>query len=110
MRTHVAGVASLCERAIWIRCAVGINGVRAVVLLVGFAVFAGQIGADLSTNAYAVPDFNRLDVLANFYGFANDFVADTDWKGSFAPATVDGVDIRAATVEVSELSKAINEA
>lgn len=61
--------------------------VRAVVLLVGLAVAAVQVGADLSTAADSVANLDRLDVFADLDSLSNDLVADTDGQRAVAPAT-----------------------
>ena len=94
----MARVSPLRESSIGIGCAVGINSIRAVVFLIGFAVFASQIGADLSTNTYAIPDLDGLDVLANLNRFADDFVSDADRHDSVAPAAIDCVNVRTAPI------------
>ena len=48
--TNVRGVTTLRDGTIRVRCAVCVDGVGAVVLLVSLAVVAGQVGTDLGTN------------------------------------------------------------
>lgn len=49
--TDVRGITTLRDGAIGVGCTVGVDGVRAVVLLIGLAVVTGQVGTNLSANA-----------------------------------------------------------
>lgn len=95
MSADVRREATLRNGTIFVRSAVGVDGVRAVVLLVRLAVVAGEIGLDLSANADAVADLDCLHVLADLDGFADDLVADADWQWALAPSAGDRVDIAA---------------
>ena len=78
--TNMARKAPLCYCAIVVLCAVGVDHIRAVVLLVGFTIDAVEVGADLSTSSYTISDFDAsLDTIANFDGAANDLVSNADW-------------------------------
>lgn len=48
--SDVGSVTTLRDGSVWVRCTVGVNGARAVVLLVSLAVVASQISLDLCTN------------------------------------------------------------
>ena len=60
--------------------------VGAVVLIVGLAVSASQVGANLGTYANSVTDLDALDALADFDGLADDFVTDAYGQRAFAPS------------------------
>jgi len=97
MRADMTRVATLSDRAILIRCAVRVDRVRAVVLLVRLAVVAGQVGLDLGAYTDAVADFDGRDIFADLDGLADDLVADAEWQRDiFAPAAGDGVDVGGA--------------
>ena len=96
MGANVGGVAALADGAVGVLGGKGVDGVGAVVLLVGLAVGAGQIGADLGADADAVAGLGRLDVGADLEHAADDFVADADGQGTVAPAAIDGVHVGAA--------------
>lgn len=96
VRAHVAGVTTLSHGAVAVLCAIGVDGVGAVVLLVGLAVVAGQVGLDLRSHADAVADLDRLHVLADLDGFTDDFVTNAEGHGGLAPAAADGVNVRRA--------------
>jgi len=70
--------------------------VRAVVLIVAFAVLALQAGLDLSTNTNAVANLDSRHLITNFDGLANHLMSDTERQWCFSPATCDGVDVRTA--------------
>lgn len=110
-------VATLRDCSVGVWCAICINGIGAVarnsmlnralvqflntkvmhlLLLVRLAILTSQIGSDLSTNSYAVTNFDVLYCFADSDGSADNFVANTDWKRGFTPPTGDGVDIAAA--------------
>lgn len=69
---------------------------RTVILVVRFAELAFETGPDLSANTNTVSNLNGGDLVADFDGLANDFVADADGERAVAPATSDCMDIRAA--------------
>lgn len=77
--THVARVAALRDGAIRVRCAVGVNHVGTVVLLIRFAIAARQVCLNLSTDTDAVANLDGLDILSNLDRLAHDFVANADW-------------------------------
>jgi hypothetical protein len=53
---------------------------RAVILIVGFALLAFQTSRNLSTNTHTITDLHtRLAVLANSNSSTNDLVADSKW-------------------------------
>jgi len=93
---NVRGISSLGNGSIWIRRAIGIDGVGAIVLLISLAVLACQIGTNLRANTNPVSDLNILDGLSDLDRLANDFVADTDRQWDFTPTSSYGVDIRSA--------------
>lgn len=80
MSTNVAGIATHGNGAVRVGSAIGVNGVGAVVFLVGLAVAAGQIGTDLSTDTDTVALFDGGDILANLHDLANDLVANAKRK------------------------------
>lgn len=93
----MAGVAAHGDSSVGVRRAIGVDGVGAVVLLVGFAVSAGQIGRDLGAHASAIANLEVLHILADLDDLADDFVADAERKRDIgAPATGDGVDVTGA--------------
>ena len=94
MDTNVRRVASLCNSAIGVLSTVGIDLVGAVVLLVGLAVVASKIGANLGTGTDTVADLVLGDLGSNLDNVANDLVSYTEGEGNvLAPSTSDGVDI-----------------
>lgn len=70
--------------------------VRAVVLIIRFAVLALQAGPDLCPDTDPVSDLDGRHFVADLDGMANDLVANAKWKACFAPATGDGMDVAAA--------------
>lgn len=98
----MAGVATLGDSSIGVLCAVGVELVGAVVLLVGLAVVAREVGTDLSTNTNAVSDLDVFNLGANLDGLANDLVSYAKRERDVpAPAAIDLVDIgRADTASV----------
>lgn len=90
----MARVTTLCDGAILVRSAVCIDGIRAVVLLVRFAVVAREIGTNLGSNASAIADLEILDLGTDFDDLADDFVAYAERKRDlFSPAAGDGVNV-----------------
>lgn len=71
------------------------NFVGTVIFLVGLANLAFQTSLDLGAHAYAVAHFAGGHLGADLDGLANDLVADADGQGRLAPASVDGMHIRA---------------
>lgn len=96
MCSDVRGVATLRESAIWVWSTVGVDAVWAVVLLVGLAVAASQVGANLGTNTDTVADLDGLDILSDLDSTANNLVTDAEWEWGTTPTTGDGVDVRSA--------------
>jgi hypothetical protein len=95
--TDVARVTTLCNGTIVVLRAVGVYRVGAVVLLVGFAVVAREIGTDLGTNTGAVADLDILNSRADLDDLANDLVAYAERERDIlAPAASDGVDVGSA--------------
>jgi len=86
----------LREGAITVLCAESVDGIRAVVLLVGLAVGAGQVGLNLRTDTDTVTFLDGLHVLADPDSLANDLVADAERHRSVTPAAIDGVQVRSA--------------
>ena len=86
-------VSSLRDRTIFVRGTKRINAVRAIILLISFAVVASEIRLDLRTDADAVADFDGLHALASLDDLTDDLVADADWQWTVAPSAIDGVDI-----------------
>lgn len=75
--TNVRGIATLGDGAIFVRGAVCVDRVGAVVFLVGLAVVASQVGLNLGSHTDAVANLNRLDSRTNLDGATDDFVANT---------------------------------
>ena len=50
----------------------------------------------MGTDTDTIADLDRLDVFADLYGLADDFVTNADGEWAVAPASIDGVDVRAA--------------
>lgn len=95
MSADVTRVATLCNGAIGVGSTVGIDRVGAVVLLVGLAVSARKIGANLSANACAVANLEVLDLGAYFDNFADDLVSYAERERDFAsPTAGNGVNVR----------------
>ena len=72
MGANVAGETALTLCAVAEVGAVRVDHVGAVVFLVGLAVDAGQVGADLGTDADAVADLEVLDAAADLDDAADD--------------------------------------
>ena len=70
--------------------------VRTVILLICLTDPALQASLNLRPNTDAITDFDGRDLGADFHGFANYFVADTDGEGDVAPPATNGVHVRAA--------------
>jgi hypothetical protein len=71
--------------------------VGAVVLLVGLAVVASQVGADLRTNTNTVTDLHLGDLGADLDDLANDLVAYAEGQRDvLSPSSGDGVDVGSA--------------
>ena len=93
----MARIATLSNGAIFVRSTIGINGIGAVVFLVGLAVVTCEVGADLSSNTSAVANLEVFNLGANLYDFADDFVADAQRKGDiFSPSASYSVDVGCA--------------
>ena len=67
---------------------------RAVVLIVGFAILALQARGNLSANTDTVANLHGRHLVTDFDGFANNLMSDTEGQWCFAPATRDAVDVR----------------
>ena len=65
----------------------------AVVLIVALAIPTLQASPDLSAHANSVANLDSLDLGTDLYRVTNDFMTDADRKGSFAPASIDRVDV-----------------
>lgn len=95
--SHMARVAALSDCAIGVRCAVCVNSVGAVVLLVRLAVGASEVGTNLSTNTSTVADLEVLDLGADLDDLANDLVSYAErQRNVLAPSASDCVDVRSA--------------
>jgi hypothetical protein len=71
--------------------------VGAVVLLVGLAVVASQVGTDLSTNTSAVSDLDLGDLGADLDDLSDDLVSYAERKRDvLSPSASNGVDVRSA--------------
>jgi hypothetical protein len=93
----VARITTLGNGAIGVLRAVCVDRVGAVVLLVGFAVVAREVGTNLGTNAGAVANLDVLDRGSDLDDLANDLVAYTERERDvLAPAAGDGVDVGSA--------------
>ena len=94
VNTNVRRVTSLGDSAVRVLSAVGIDLVRAVVLLVGLALVAGKIGADLGTRSNTVANLVLGDLGSDLDDAANDLVSYAQGKGNVvSPSTGDGVDV-----------------
>ena len=92
--TNVGRVTSLGDGAVGMLSTVGIDLVGAVVLLVGLAVVAGKIGANLSTGSHTVANLVLGDLGSDLDDAANDLVSYAQGKGNVvSPSTGDGVDV-----------------
>ena len=97
VNTNVRRVTSLGDSAVRVLSAVGIDLIRAVILLVGLALVAGKIGANLGTRTNAVADLVLGDLGSDLDDAANDLVSYAQGKGNVvSPSTGDGVDVRGA--------------
>ncbi|KAI7197850.1 alcohol dehydrogenase [Hortaea werneckii] len=96
VRSNVRGVATLREGAITVLCAESVDGIRAVVFLVGLAVGAGQVSLNLRTDTDTVTFLDGLHVLADPDSLANDLVADAERHRGVTPAAIDGVQVGSA--------------
>ena len=95
--TNVRRVTSLGDGAVGVLSTVGIDLVGAVVLLVGLAVVAGKIGANLSTGSHTVANLVLGDLASDLDDAANDLVSYAERERNvLAPSTGDGVDVRGA--------------
>lgn len=75
-------------------CTVGVDLVRAVVLLVVLALVAGKIGANLGTGTGAVANLDLGDLGSNLYNAADNLVSYAERQGDvLSPSTGDGVNI-----------------
>lgn len=88
--SNVRGISTLGD-GIAVGGSVGINPVRAVVLIVALAVLALEAGRDLGADTDTVSNLDGLDCGADLDGMANDFVAYTDGKRNLTPAAIDAV-------------------
>jgi hypothetical protein len=71
--------------------------VGAVVLLVGLAVVASQVGANLRANTNTVADLHLGDLGANLDNLANDLVSYAEGQRDIlSPSSSDGVDVGSA--------------
>ena len=66
---------------------------RAIILIICFAKFALQTSSNLSADTDAISNLDGGHLVADFNGFTNNLMANTDWKWAVAPTTVDGMDI-----------------
>lgn len=83
-------------RTAWVGSWPPTNHMWAVVLVIALALLALQARPDLSAHTNAVSDLDAGNLVADPDSMANDLVANADRKRNFAPAPVDGVDIRGA--------------
>lgn len=79
---------------------------RAVILIIRFAVLALQTGPDLCTNTNAVSDFDGCHLVADFDGVSDDLVADAERKACFPPPTGDSMDV--ATADTTGFNPDVN--
>ena len=93
MSSDVRSITTLCNCSIGVRCAIGIDCLGAVVFLVGLAVVASQIGANLGTDTDSVADLDGSHVLADLDGAANNLVTDTKGKRNLSPTSRNAVEI-----------------
>ena len=77
--------------------------VRAVVVVVAFALIALQARPDLGTNANAISYLDVLHLRANFYDLADDLMAHADGCGRISPAAGNGVNVRSTNTATFDL-------
>jgi hypothetical protein len=95
MSTDVTGVTTLSHGAIRMFCAICVDLVGTVVLLIRFTYVARQIGTNLGTHTGAVANLYVLDLGTDFDDLANDLVTYAKWKRDIlAPAASNCVDVR----------------
>ena len=75
----------------------------AIILIVALALWALQTRPDLGTDTSTVADLECRDLGANFYNFANDFMANGDGSWRFTPTSSDGMDIGTADTTALDL-------
>lgn len=82
VRTNVGGVATLCDITVrsivvpnGVGRAIGVDDGLAVLLVAALAFIAGQARADLSTDANTVTDLDRLDVVTDLNGSADNLMS-----------------------------------
>lgn len=85
------------DGAILVLCAISFKLVGAVILLVGLAIVAREVGTNLSSNTNSVSNLDVLDLKADLDSFANDLVAYAKRKRNILiPPASNGVNIRCA--------------
>lgn len=78
----MAGVTALSNGAISVLGAICVDGVGAVVFLVVLALWAGKVGANLSTNTGTVANLDPGNLAADLDDLANNFVSYAEGKGN----------------------------
>lgn len=97
MRTDVARVSTLGNSTIGVLSTICVDLVRAVVLLVSFAVVACKVGSYLCADADSVALLKLCDLGADIDDLADDLVAYTKREGNvFSPPASDCVNIGGA--------------
>ena len=66
---------------------------RAIILIICFAKFALQTSSNLSADTNAISNLDGGHLVADFNGFTNNLMTDTDWKWAVAPTTSDGMNV-----------------
>lgn len=93
----MAGKSTLRDGAIRILSSIGIYLIWAIVLVIGLALSAGQIGSNLCSNTGTVTNCNSCNLGPDLDDLANHFVSNAKRKWDvIAPSTADGVNIGSA--------------
>jgi len=89
-------LAAVCSANI-IRCSIGINHMRAIILIIRLALRTFHARLNLRSNANTISWLDSLDLRPNSQDLANDLVANADrCVSDLSPAPGDCVDVRAA--------------
>lgn len=81
---------------------VGVNLLRAVVLVPVLALSALHARPDLRANSDTVSDLDSLDLVADAHGLADDLVSDDEGQLALAPALLEGMHVGAAHAAVAD--------
>lgn len=93
MCADIVGISAMSLAPILVRRVVGVDHVRAVVLVGILTLGALETSPDLRADANAVALLDLLDVLADFDSLANDFVSYAEGTFVFTPAAGYGVTV-----------------